>query len=133
MEDSPSSPNPAGRPASEEERQQAESTLTCSVCNLRFAGRADRRDGPVGSQRANGTLSIPGTKLIAKPSPRTIGADIGFPNAVLNWAELLRSPDERPLFRRNPIAHIERPNTANSKRPVATYDRFLAVRAKADQ
>src|SRR6266542_3942518 len=72
-------------------------------------------------------------QLKAKPTPRTIGADIAFLYTVLEWAELQRDAAGRPLLDRNPIRGYTRPDTPNPRRPVATYDRFLKLRKHADK
>lgn len=66
-------------------------------------------------------------RLSPNPSDGTVGADIVFLQAVLNWAVRAR------LLESNPVHGFERPKAKNPKRPVATYDRFLAVREKADE
>lgn len=71
-------------------------------------------------------------KLRANPSDTTIGADIIFLNSVLNFGTKTRLADGTKLLRENPVTGYERPRTKNPKQPVATYDRYLAVRAKAD-
>ena len=90
--------------------------------------------------RRAGRITIPGLtklkkprKLSANPSPTTIGADIVFLQSVFNWALKVRLPDGTPLLRENPIRGYQRPRNKNPKQPVATYDRFLKVRAKADE
>jgi integrase len=69
----------------------------------------------------------------AAPSDSTIGADIVFLQAALNWATKVRLPDGQRLLEANPLHGYCRPKSKNPKRPVASYDRFLAVRAKADE
>lgn len=71
-------------------------------------------------------------KLSANPSETTIGADIIFLNTVLNWATRVMLPDATRLLAENPIRGYSRPKNQNPKQPVATYDRFLTVREKAN-
>lgn len=71
---------------------------------------------------------------------RTVDADLVFLNAVLNWACEFRVKDH-PLLARNPWSSgksgvkrfLARPKEKAPRRPVATYDRFLAVRTVADR
>jgi len=79
-------------------------------------------------ERRAGQVTVPEHALRATVSESTIGADIVFLNSVLNWAVR-----KARLLRENPIAHYERPKTVNPKRPVATFDRFLAIQKVADQ
>lgn len=91
-------------------------------------------------ERRAGRITVPSPdekaakrrKLTTKPSETTIGADLIFLNAVVNWATRTTLQDGTRLLAENPIRSYRRPRTANPKRPVASYDRFLAVRAKAD-
>jgi integrase len=71
-------------------------------------------------------------KLKANPSDTAIGADLVFLNAALNWATKLKLQNGSRLLAENPMRGFPIPSNTNVRRPVATYDRFLAVRAKAD-
>jgi integrase len=71
-------------------------------------------------------------KLAKNPSDTAIGADLVFLNSALNWATKLRLKDGSRLLADNPMRGYPIPSNTNVRRPVATYDRFLAVRAKAD-
>lgn len=82
--------------------------------------------GPDGAR----TRQLVPLKLKPKPSENTIGADIIYLQAVWNWAV----EEELPGMDRSRIArYAERPATAQPKRPLVTYDRYLAVRETADQ
>jgi integrase len=83
-------------------------------------------------ERRAGSIKVPGHKLSKKPSDTTIGADLIFLNTVLNWAGRVMLPNGSRLLSENPIRGYDRPKNRNPKQPVATYDRFLAVRAKAE-
>lgn len=78
--------------------------------------------------RRAGAIKLPPPHVL-KPNPTdsTIGADIVFLQSVLNWGVRAR------LLESNPVARFKRPKTKNPKRPVASYDRYLAVREKADE
>jgi integrase len=71
--------------------------------------------------------------LAKRPSRGTIGADIVFLQTVLNWATNTMLPDGTRLLVENPIRRYAVPKTARPRRPVATYDRFLAIHKVADQ
>lgn len=71
--------------------------------------------------------------LSARPSRGSIGADIVFLQAAFNWATNTVEPNGERLLSENPLRGYTRPRTARPRRPVATYDRFLKVRAAADQ
>lgn len=72
-------------------------------------------------------------KLVLAPNGTTIGADIIFLQSVFNWSLKVVLPDGSRLLSENPIRGYERPKNKNPKQPLATYDRFLKVRAKADE
>lgn len=72
-------------------------------------------------------------KLSAHPGDTAIGADIIFLNAVLVYGTRVRLADGSRLVDSNPIRGYARPKNPRPNRPVATFDRFLKVRAKADQ
>jgi integrase len=84
-------------------------------------------------ERRAGAIKLDEHALRATPSDTTIGADIVFLQTVCNWALRLRRPDGGRLLETNPLHGYPRPKSLNPKRPVATYDRYLAVRAKADE
>jgi len=71
-------------------------------------------------------------KLKKKPSDTTIGADLVFLNSVLNWACKVRTPDGGRLMTDNPLRGYPIPQSKNPRRPVASYDRYLAIRKHAD-
>lgn len=82
--------------------------------------------------RRGGRIVLPGRKLSKAPSDTTIGADIIFLNTVLNWATRVMLPNGTRLLVENPIRGYARPINKNPRQPVATYDRFLAVREHAE-
>jgi integrase len=71
-------------------------------------------------------------KLKKKPSDTTIGGDVVFLNSVMNWACKVRTPEGKRLLADNPLRGYPIPKSKNPKRPVASYDRYLAVREHAD-
>lgn len=64
---------------------------------------------------------------------RAVEADCKWLNWVLNWASKWRLQNGQYLMRDNPLRGLEIPNEKNPLRPVATQDRFEAVRAVSDQ
>lgn len=72
-------------------------------------------------QRRNGLIVVPNHALKPEIREGTIGADIIFLQSALNWAV------QAGHLIRNPIRGFARPRTAHPRRPVSTYDRFLAL------
>lgn len=64
---------------------------------------------------------------------RTVEADCRWLGWVFNWASKWRMPDGRYLMRENPLRGYETPREENPRRPVASHDRFEAIRAVSDQ
>jgi integrase len=64
---------------------------------------------------------------------RTVEADCSWLRWVFNWAVKWRTPSGHYLMRENPVRGLEAPREKNPKRPVATQDRFLAIRKVSDQ
>ncbi len=83
--------------------------------------------------RRAGAILVPGRQFHANPSDTTVGHDIVFLQSVLNWATQKKWPDGTPFFERNPVARYHRPKTKHPKRPVVTYDRYVAIKAHADE
>jgi hypothetical protein len=83
--------------------------------------------------RRAGTLAVPGVKLSQRPTDRTIGADLEFLRRVCNWALTVTRGNGKPLLEHHVLTRYAIPTNANPRRPVATYDRYLAIRAHADE
>jgi integrase len=81
--------------------------------------------------RRRGELTVPGMALTHSPTERTVGADLEFLRRIFRWGAGVTRPDGTPLVDRNPLQGYPIPNTATPRRPVATYERYLAVRAEA--
>jgi integrase len=64
---------------------------------------------------------------------RTVEADCAWLRWVFNWASRWRLPSGRFLMRENPVRGYEAPKERNPRRPVATQDRYEAVRAVSDR
>jgi integrase len=83
--------------------------------------------------RRAGSLTVPGVKLSQHPTDRTIGADLEFLRRVCNWAQTVTRGNGKPLLEHHALTRYAIPTNANPRRPVATYDRYLAIRAHADE
>jgi integrase len=64
---------------------------------------------------------------------RVVEIDLVFLRAVLNWATAWEEQPGRRLLRENPVRGFETPTEKNPRRPVASDDRYEAVRAVSDQ
>jgi integrase len=64
---------------------------------------------------------------------RTVEADCNWLRWVFTWAVKWRAPSGHYLMRENPVRGFEAPKEQNVRRPVATHDRFLAIRNVSDQ
>jgi integrase len=82
--------------------------------------------------RRAGRLVVSGFTLSLKPSERAIGADLEFLRRALNWALTLRRRDGTSLLEQHALQGYPVPKTVSPLRPVADYDRYLALRAVAD-
>src|SRR6266851_8956040 len=63
---------------------------------------------------------------------RTVHADCKWLRHVLSWGTKWRDPNGRYLLRENPARGYEAPTEKNPRRPVATTDRYRAIRAVSD-
>ena len=83
-------------------------------------------------ERREGRIVLANHKLKLAPSDRALEADLTCLVAVLNHATRCVSADGRRRLLDNPLRGYPKPKSLNPRRPVATYDRFLAIRATAD-
>ena len=63
---------------------------------------------------------------------RAVEADCNWLGWVFNWAAKWRT-EQGYLMRENPVRGYDVPKEKNPRRPVATTDRFQALRAVSDQ
>jgi len=86
-------------------------------------------------ERRAGRITIPGGKytLKAEVTNRAIGADIEYLRAALNHATRVTRSSGARLLDRNPIHGYQLPKNKVQNRPVASYDRYLAVVKHADR
>ena len=64
---------------------------------------------------------------------RAVEADCNWLGWVFNWASKWRTPQGFYLMQENPIRGYEIPKERNPQRPVASQDRFEAIRRVSDQ
>jgi integrase len=64
---------------------------------------------------------------------RTMGADIRWLAGVFRWGQRWRLADGTYLVKENPIRGVPIPKEKNPRRPLATRDRYEALRAVSDQ
>ena len=87
----------------------------------RLSGEIDARGNAVPEQKRR--------KIRARP----VEADCNWLRWVFNWASKWRTPEGYYLMAENPVRGFEAPKEKNPLRPVATEDRYEAVRAVSDQ
>jgi integrase len=83
-------------------------------------------------ERRAGNVRVEPYQLKASPSDRAIAADLTLLQSALNHATRVVRSNGARLLAANPIAGYQAPRSKNVRRPVATYDRFLAIIAVAD-
>ena len=64
---------------------------------------------------------------------RSVEADLKWLRWVFNWAAKWRTPQGQYLMRENPVRGYEIPTEKNPRRPVASADRYEAIRKVSDQ
>jgi site-specific recombinase XerD len=64
---------------------------------------------------------------------RAVAADLEWLRTVLNWATKARDEKGRYFLRASPVRGYEIPKEANPRRPVASQDRYEAIREVSDQ
>lgn len=84
-------------------------------------------------ERAAGTISVPERTLRPGVTETTIGADLVFLQAVLNWGTKVRLTDGTRLLAENPLRGYPLPRTKNPRRPLTTFDRHKKLLLVADQ
>ena len=64
---------------------------------------------------------------------RTVEEDLKWLKWVLNWGTKWRTMEGQYLMRENPVRGFDIPTEKNPMRPVATQDRYEAIRSATDQ
>ncbi|HUP25675.1 MAG TPA: tyrosine-type recombinase/integrase [Thermoanaerobaculia bacterium] len=87
--------------------------------------------------RSSGAIDARGREVPPKERrpvrARAVEADCNWLRWVFNWASKWRMQSGHYLMRENPVRGYEAPREEDPRRPVATQDRFEAVRAKSDE
>ena len=88
-------------------------------------------------ERASGAIDARGNAVPEherqKVRARPVEADCKWLRGVFNWASRWRTPQGLYLMRENPVRGFHVPSEKNPIRPVATEDRYEAVRDVSDQ
>jgi integrase len=86
--------------------------------------------------RSAGVIDSRGRRIAKKKRKpvraRTVEGDLIWLTLVLDWATKWRDSAGRYLLRENPVRGFELPSEKNIRRPIATQDRFEAIRAISD-
>jgi integrase len=105
-------------------------------CLLRFFGASKRVQDLCPHDVARYTQgrrsAKKGTGKAAEVRRRTVQADLVFLRTMLNWATTVKQ-DGAWLLEDNPLRGVRIPREPNPRRPVATFERFQAVRQAAQQ
>ena len=88
------------------------------------------RDRQSGTIDARGHLVVPDKRRLVRS--RAVGADQEWLRSAINWAVRWRDEDGTYVMRENPVRGFEIEQEKNVRRPVATHDRFEALRAVSD-
>ncbi len=83
-----------------------------------------------GAIRADGSPVVDGKRQPVRT--RTVHADCKWLRHVLSWGTKWRDQQGRYLLRENAARGFEAPTEKNPRRPVATTDRYEAIRAVSD-
>jgi integrase len=86
----------------------------------RSSGAIDARGNPVAEKERRAVRT------------RGVEVDLVWLRAVFTWAAAWRLENGHYLMRENPVRGYDIPREKNPRRPIATQDRFEAVRAKSD-
>lgn len=84
------------------------------------------------AMRRSGT-GWPDGRQTAPVRARSIAGDVKVLRTMINWAMNERLPDGTWLLEADPLRKIKLPREEDPRRPVATYDRFLKLRAAAEE
>ena len=87
--------------------------------------------------RTSGAVNVAG-QVVPEPErrpvrARTVEGDCKWLASVFRWAVQWRTPAGHYLMRDNPVRGFDTPREKNPRRPIATRDRFEALRSKSDR
>jgi integrase len=87
--------------------------------------------------RGCGAIDAHGEAVVSEAQravrPRTVQQDCQWLRLLLNWAIKWRGEDGRYLLRENAVRGFDLPGEENPRRPVASTDRYEAIRAVSDK
>ncbi len=115
-------------------RIQADTTSRATVLIAHFGARCDVRDLTVDdvvafrNTRRAGGIRINENWTTKPVRMRSVVGDLAVLNGMLNWARTTRVNGVR-LLDANPIAGLRTPRDRRPRRPISTWDRFIATRA----
>lgn len=100
----------------------------CNVCELSEQDQLAfiQKRLASGIAKANETL----TEAVRM---RSVEVELQLLHTMLRWATTVRVGGGRRLLDHNPLAGVKRPKEKNPKRPVATWERYQATRAKVQE
>lgn len=99
----------------------------CDVTSL----TADDQAAYASARRAGG-IKKEGAKPTKPVRVRSAEADLVLLHQMLRWATTARV-DGKPLLASHPLAGVRRAREQNPKRPIATWERYRATRAKLQE
>jgi hypothetical protein len=114
-------------------REQADATSRAAILIAYFGSRCDVRDLSIDdvagyrAARQAGGIRVTETRITGPVRGRSVVADVALLQTMLNWARTTRVDGTR-LLDVNPIAGARTARDPYPRRPVATWDRFMATR-----
>jgi integrase len=120
------------------ERTQSEKAARAELLMLGFGARARVEALTVAEVERYSELRRRGTgwpdgRTTSKVRARAVAADLQLLRTMVRWACTVRRPDGSWLLSENPLRGLRLPRELNVRRPIATHDRFLVARAKAQE
>jgi integrase len=119
-------------------REHADARSRAEVLIAHFGPKCDARDLTVDdvaayrAARQAGGIRVSETRTTQRVRGRSVVADIALLQGMLNWARTTRVDGVR-LLDVNPIAGVRTARDPHPRRPVATWDRFLATRTAVQE
>jgi len=77
--------------------------------------------------RLRGAIALGAGSVTPPARMRSVQADLNVLHAMLRWATTVRTRDGSRWLESNPLQGVPRPKEKNPRRPVATWDRYLAT------
>jgi integrase len=95
-------------------------------CDVR--GLAEQDQLAFTKKRLAGGIMCADDRKTSPVRTRSVEVDLQLLHTMLRWAVTVRSSAGKRLLDNNPLAGVRRPREKNPKRPVATWERYLATR-----